>query len=89
LREPHERWHRTLQSLAIRYRKPYAARHSSVSWNLMRGRNPLWVAKQHGHGILTMLTVYAAWTDGALEVDVAAIRWSMPRPRMRDAPCAD
>jgi integrase len=32
-----------------RYRKPYAARHSSESWNLMIGRNPLSVAKRHGH----------------------------------------
>jgi integrase len=80
LREPYERWHRTLQSLAIRYRKPYAARHSSVSWNLMTGRNPLRVAKQHGHSVLTMLTVYAAWTEGALEADVAAIRRAMRGP---------
>jgi integrase len=77
LREPYARWHRTLRGLSIRYRKPYAARHSSVSWNLMAGRNPLWVAKQHGHSILTMLTVYAAWTEGALEADVAAIRRAM------------
>ncbi len=34
--------------MKLRYRKPYCARHSSVSWNLMIGRNPLWVAKQHG-----------------------------------------
>jgi integrase len=26
------RWRATLKQLAIRYRKPYAARHSSVSW---------------------------------------------------------
>ena len=37
----HRRWQRTLQRLAIRYRKPYVARHTSVSWNLMVGRNPL------------------------------------------------
>jgi integrase len=43
---PYSRWRRTLRRLAIRYRKPYAARHSSVSWDLMLGRNPLWVAKQ-------------------------------------------
>jgi hypothetical protein len=80
LREPYERWHRTLCRLPIRYRKPYSARHSSVSWSLMMGRNPLWVAKQHGHSILTMLTVYAAWTEGALEADVAAIRQAMRGP---------
>jgi integrase len=37
------------QRLAIRYRRPYAARHSSVSWDLMLGGNPLYVAQQHGH----------------------------------------
>jgi integrase len=40
---PYVRWQRTLRSLAIRYRKPYMARHTSVSWNLMIGRNPLLV----------------------------------------------
>jgi hypothetical protein len=37
---PYACWHRTLRSLDIRYRKPYAARHSSVSWDLMIGRDP-------------------------------------------------
>jgi hypothetical protein len=58
----------------MRYRRPYAARHTSVSWNLMIGRNALLVAKEHGHRPLTMLTVYAAWTEGAVESDVRAIR---------------
>jgi hypothetical protein len=71
---PYARWQRTLRSLAIRYRKPYAARHSSVSWDLMIGRNPLFVAKQHGHSLTTMLSIYAAWVEGAQEVDVVAIR---------------
>ena len=37
------RWQRTLKRLAIRYRNPYVARHTSVSWNLMIGRSPLLV----------------------------------------------
>ena len=45
----------------------------------MAGKNPLWVAKQHGHSISTMLRVYAAWTDDAVESDVDAIRRSMNR----------
>jgi hypothetical protein len=53
------RWQRTLKRLAIRYRKPYLARHTSVSWSLMVGRNPLLVAKEHFHRIPTMLSVYA------------------------------
>lgn len=31
----------------------------------MIGRNPFFVA-QHGHGILTMLSVYAAWICRAM-----------------------
>ena len=76
---PYTRWERTLRRLAIRYRKPYSARHTSVSWNLMIGRNPLLVAKEHGHRVLTMLTVYAAWTEGAVETDIVAIREAMNR----------
>jgi hypothetical protein len=71
---PYARWERTLRRLNMRYRRPYAARHTSVSWNLMVGRNALLVAKEHGHRPLTMLTVYAAWTEGAVESDIRAIR---------------
>jgi integrase len=76
---PYVRWQRTLDRLAIRYRKPYMARHTSVSWNLMIGRNPLLVAKEHGHRLTTMFSVYAAWTEGALEADIVAIRDAMNR----------
>jgi integrase len=86
------RWRKTLLSFKVRYRRPYTARHSSVSWNLMLGKNVLWVAKQHGHSIITMLRIYAAWTEGAVEADVAAIERSMmltripPRQRPRKPP---
>ncbi len=76
---PYTRWRRTLRRLAIRYRKPYMARHTSVSWNLMLGRNPLLVAKEHGHRLTTMLSVYAAWTEGAVEAEIASIREAMNR----------
>jgi len=76
---PYVRWQRTLRRLAIRYRKPYMARHTSVSWSLMVGRNPLLVAKEHGHRLTTMFSVYAAWTEGALEADIVAIRDAMNR----------
>jgi len=74
VRVPYKRWKTTLRRLKIRHRRPYAARHTSVSWNLMIGRNALLVAKEHGHRPLTMLTVYAAWADGAPESDIRAIR---------------
>jgi len=80
------RWQRTLRRLAIRYRKPYVARHTSVSWNLMVGRNPLLVAKEHGHRLTTMLTVYAAWVEGAVEADIVAIREAMNRTVRRRVP---
>ena len=66
----------------VRYRDPYSARHSCVSWNLMAGKNILWVAKQHGHSVSTLLTTYAAWTEGATDADVEAIKRAMEqRPR--------
>ena len=77
LQYPARRWRATLTSLKLRYRRPYVARHSSVSWNLMTGKNPLWVAKQHGHSIATMLRVYAAWADGAVESEIELIKRSM------------
>ncbi|HEY1890217.1 MAG TPA: DUF3596 domain-containing protein [Steroidobacteraceae bacterium] len=78
LQYPYARWRRTLGRLQnVRYRKPYCARHSSVSWDLMIGRSPLWVARQHGHSVTTMLRAYAGWTEGASETDIAAIRRAM------------
>jgi integrase len=74
----YRRWRWTMaRNPAIRYRKPYCARHSSVSWDLMVGRNPLWVAKQHGHSITTMLRAYVAWAEGAVEADIEAIQHAM------------
>src|SRR5580693_3999011 len=78
---PRVRWRRTLTAtLKGRYREPYNARHSSVSWNLMIGVNPLKVAKQHGHSVQTMLETYAAWLDGTTESDLTAITRAMEGP---------
>ncbi|HEY4211557.1 MAG TPA: DUF3596 domain-containing protein [Steroidobacteraceae bacterium] len=74
----YQRWRKTMRRLSeIRYRKPYAARHSSVSWNLMVGKKPLWVAKQHGHSLETMLRSYAAWTEGSVEADIRQVERAM------------
>ncbi len=43
----------------------------------MLGKSPLWMAKQHGHTITTMLKAYAAWTEGATERDVPRIKRAM------------
>ena len=49
-----------MKRLGIRHRKPYAARHTSVSWNLIVGKSPLRTAKEHGHSVETMWRVYSA-----------------------------
>jgi hypothetical protein len=57
-----------------------------VTWQLMLGKNLLWVAKQHGHSVEVMLRVYAAWLEGATESDIHAIKQAMERrPVARDA----
>lgn len=43
----------------------------------MIGKNPLWVAKQHGHSVQTMLETYAAWLEGTTEADLRAIQKAM------------
>ena len=81
LQYPWVRWRRTLTvTLKGRYREPYNARHSCVTWNLMIGKNPLWVAKQHGHSVQTMLETYAAWLEGTTEADLRAIQKAMEVP---------
>ena len=37
------------------------------------------IAKEHGQHLTTMLSVYASWTEGAVQADVAAIRDAMIR----------
>ncbi len=91
LRSIHEtatRWAKTLARVPIRSRRPYCARHSCVSWNLMLGKNPLWVARQHGHSVRTMLEVYAAWADGAvtnLTSRLSAGPWALTATERREA----
>jgi len=78
LRYCDDRWRWTLSmTVRGRYREPYNARHSFVSWNLMLSKNLLWVAKQHGHSVQTMLDVYATWIDGSQPEDIDAIRRAM------------
>jgi hypothetical protein len=53
---------------------------ADLGQRLQLGRNPMLVAKEHGHRVLTVLTVYAAWVDGAVETDIVAIRRAMYHP---------
>jgi len=52
-------------------------RHTSVTWNLMIGKNLLWVAQNHGHSGAVMLKVYAKWLQGSTDKDVAKIGAAM------------
>jgi hypothetical protein len=73
------RWSESIKAFDIRRRGPYHARHSSVTWQLMLGKNLLWVAKQHGHSVEAMLRMYAAWLDGATAADIQAIKQAMEK----------
>ena len=70
-------WRQSSEHLGLRHRRPYVARHTSVSWNLMIGKNPLFVARQHGHSVSTMFRTYAAWMQNAPESDIQLIRSAM------------
>ncbi len=82
------RWSESIKALGIRRRGPYHARHSSVTWQLMLGKNLLWVAKQHGHSVEVMLRMYAAWLEGATESDIQAIKQAMQIRPVRTLPDA-
>ena len=70
-------WRKSSERLGLRGRRPYVARHTSVSWNLMVGKNPLFVARQHGHSVAAMFRTYAAWMQNAPESDIQLIRSAM------------
>jgi integrase len=74
-----KRWRRSLERLGLGRRPPYKARHSFITWNLMFGKNPLWVAKQHGHSAHLMLDVYANWIEVTEGSEIAAIEQAMQR----------
>jgi hypothetical protein len=64
---------------ALEVLRRHLARHSSVTWQLMLGKNLLWVAKQHAHCVEVMLRMHAAWLEGATESDIHAIKLAMER----------
>jgi hypothetical protein len=71
------RWRHVVEKVGLRYRDPYTARHSCVSWHLMIGRNLLWCSHQRGHSVQVMLTNYGAWIENATQADVEEIKRSM------------
>lgn len=48
---PYRRWGYVLESRNVRYREPYNARHSCISWRLMAGHNIMLVAEEDGHSV--------------------------------------
>jgi len=52
-------------------------RRTSVTWNLMIGKNLLWVVMQHGHSAAVMLKTYARWLSVSTEKDIEKIRIAM------------
>ena len=79
LKYPYVRWVYVVEKLGLRYREPYNARHSFVSWCLMTGKNPLWCSKQFGHGVQVMFERYGTWIEGASEADIEATRHAMQK----------
>jgi integrase len=74
---PYNRWREVMETFAVRYRKPYNARHTYISWRLMKGDNPMLVAQEDGHSVETMLRTYAAWIKGAKSEDIERIKQAM------------
>jgi hypothetical protein len=37
---PYNRWRQVMETFAVRYHKPYNARHTYISWRLMKGDSP-------------------------------------------------
>ena len=49
----------------------------------MIGKNPLWVAKEHGYSVTTMFRVYSAWAEGVEAAAIQALKRAMKRPPAR------
>jgi integrase len=73
----YNRWLYVTEQAGVRYREPYQARASYISWSLMIGKNIIKLAQEDGHSIETMLRKYAAWTKGATEADISVIKQAM------------
>lgn len=61
-------WTPTLKRLGIRYRRPYAMRHTYATAMLMAGMTPAFCAGQLGHSVEIFLGTYAKWLPGASDL---------------------
>lgn len=58
-------WALALRRCKIRHRPPKELRDSSVTFALMAGADPWYVARQHGHSLQVMMKDYAKWIPNA------------------------
>ena len=58
-------WTTSLRRCKIRHRPPKELRDSSVTFALMAGADPWYVARQHGHSLTVMMKDYAKWIPNA------------------------
>lgn len=63
--EQRREWVIALRAAKVRYRPPKECRDTSVTLALMAGADPYYVAKQHGHSVVTMERDYASWIPKA------------------------
>jgi integrase len=56
-------WHTACVRAGLDVPTPYVLRHSFASLLLAEGRQPMWVAKQLGHSLETLLSTYAHLID--------------------------
>lgn len=57
-------WKGSLKRTGTRGRDMYQTRHTFATLNLMLGANTSWLARQMGHSVRMLLTVYTKWIDG-------------------------
>ncbi len=75
-------WKHALRAAKVAYRTPYQCRHTYASMMLAAGENPMWVARQMGHGtVQVMYKNYARWMpeaapDAGRKADQMVTRWS-------------
>jgi integrase len=61
-------WSYLLKKAGVRYRKPYATRHTFISMLLSQGENELFVAQQAGHANVAMIRQhYGKWIEKAAD----------------------
>lgn len=77
-------WEPAITAAKVRYRKPYAARHTYATMCLMAGMNTAFIAKQLGHSIDMLLNTYAQWLSSDTdwnEMDKLRIAPKLPQER--------